>query len=67
MAALPLSPDADLSEGHSLSVENIGDLLLDCHTFLTEMLSRRQPEAVRREGRRLLSRLDALVDWETLH
>ncbi len=51
-----------------LDVDNLGELLLECHTFLSALLERRQqPLWVERDGQRLLGRLGSLVEWQTVH
>jgi len=50
-----------------VGAESLGELLLDCHTFLNLLLARRQSKWVERDGQRLLSRLGTLVEWQTLH
>lgn len=56
--------DIGASEG---TEEGLGELLLDCHTFLHELLERRQSRWVERDGQRLLHRLGCFVEWQTLH
>jgi hypothetical protein len=59
--------DAASPSAHESADECLGELLLDCHSFVAQLLSREQPLWVRREGRLLLERLGTFVDWHTLH
>lgn len=59
--------DAAIPTGHETTDEGLGELLLECHTFVADLLSRQQSRRVEREGRRLLERLGTFVDWHTLH
>jgi hypothetical protein len=67
MADFYLPSEVDGSAASEVGAESLGDLLLDCHTFLTLLLARQQSKWVERDGQRLLCRLGALVEWQTLH
>jgi hypothetical protein len=47
--------------------DDIAALLVDCHDFVEQVLSRRQSKAVQTAANQLLARLESYVKWETLH
>ena len=56
-----------VSPGYEPSEESLGELLLDCHIFLSAVLERQHSKRVGQDAQRLLARLDELVEWETVH
>ena len=59
--------EVESTQGGSAQEESIAALLVDCHDFVEEVLSRRQSKSVQHAGAYLLSRLGDYVKWETVH
>jgi hypothetical protein len=47
--------------------EDAYDLMVECQYFLAEILERRLPKSLERRGSLLLGRLNASLDWQTVH
>jgi hypothetical protein len=47
--------------------EDVYDLIVDCQSFIAEIMERRLPKSVERQGTLLLGRLNASLDWQTVH
>jgi hypothetical protein len=47
--------------------EDVYDLIVDCQYFIAEIMELRLPKAVERRGLSLLGRLNASLDWQTVH
>jgi hypothetical protein len=67
MAEFLILDKTEASSSNDNSEEGLGELLLECHNFLNELLARRQSKWVERDGQRLLKRLGSFVEWQTLH
>lgn len=67
MAKDLIAEETRVSPAFQATDDDLGELLLDCHVFLTALLDRRHAKWVDRDARRLLERLGELVEWETVH
>ena len=47
--------------------EDMYDLMAECQYFLAEILERRLPKSLERRVSLLLGRLNASLDWQTVH
>jgi hypothetical protein len=47
--------------------EDVYELIVDCQYFIAEIMERRLPKAIERQGSSLLGRLNASLDWQTVH
>ena len=46
-----------------LDTEDKDDLLVDCHTFLSKVLDRTNPQWMQKEGAELLSKIAQTLSW----
>lgn len=50
-----------------LDEEDQQELLCDCHTFLAEVLDRKNPAWLQNDGLKLLGRLEEVLSWYKIH
>ena len=61
------APLTEIQPASSIDDEDVYDLIIECQYFISEMLERRLPKSVARQGSLLLARLNASLDWQTIH
>ena len=57
----------EIQPASQLEDEDVYDLIVDCQSFIAEIMERRLPKSVERQGSLLLGRLNASLDWQTVH
>jgi hypothetical protein len=57
----------EIQPASQLEDEDVYDLIVDCQSFIAEVMERRLPKSVERQGSLLLGRLNASLDWQTVH
>jgi hypothetical protein len=57
----------EIQPASRLEDEDVYDLIVDCQYFIAEIMERRLPKSVERQGSLLLGRLNASLDWQTVH
>jgi hypothetical protein len=62
-----MSALTEIQPASSLEDEDVYDLIVDCQYFIAQVLERRLPKGVERQGSSLLGRLNASLDWQTVH
>ena len=57
----------EIQPASQIEDEDVYDLIVDCQSFIAEIMERRLPKSVERQGSLLLGRLNASLDWQTVH
>ena len=57
----------EIQSASQIEDEDVYDLIVDCQSFIAEVMERRLPKSVERQGSLLLGRLNASLDWQTVH
>jgi len=57
----------EIQPAAQLEDEDVYDLIVDCQSFIAEIMERKLPKSVERQGSLLLGRLNASLDWQTVH
>jgi len=57
----------EIQPASQIEDEDVYDLIVDCQSFIAEIMERRLPNSVERQGSLLLGRLNASLDWQTVH
>ena len=57
----------EIQPASQIEDEDVYDLIVDCQSFIAEIMERRLPQSGERQGSLLLGRLNAALDWQTVH